>query len=414
MKTKFLLPGLVLLIFFSFLIYSCSKREDPVNIPAETVVPTALLEAAKTWHALHTYNGNTNLSNNNNSNRVLPPDWKNAKLQKISNSSKFFIVVPSTPVPETVGSPSGMIRKIVFGTDGTNITGGVIIELFAPSDYIAKHRDELLENYNDNKATDFTGAVVFYDLNYKYIMSQVLKDGKTVNATAKVGYDLGQHLSNTQKGSGKFSTLGSCTNYYYVTTYTDGSETWLYLFTDCEAGGNSEVGGGGNSIGVPASAGSSPGGFSGSPGSGPGDHALTGHLLPGTTTSTQVANLCVFTTMGYISQFYGGGGDPGPFVLAYAQNYNVSVTDVISNGIPGANIFSATSLFFYSQQTTDVVGAINSGYPVMGTINNGGHEVFVTGYNNNGTYQYFDPYYGGYYALPPGAFTNIIKITGKK
>jgi len=53
----------------------------------------------------------------------------------------------------------------------------------------------------------------------------------------------------------------------------------------------------------------------------------------------------------------------------------------------------------------------------MGTLDNGdgtGHEVMITGYNKDGTCEYFDPQLGIYKTDIPGHFYNVIAITGKK
>lgn len=410
MKKKLILSGAILLIFISsVVIYSCSKRQDSIaQSSAELTVPSNLLEAAKTYQAQQTLAGKTTLSINSQNKNVLQPDWKSATLQKISNN-KYFIIVPGPPVTDTVGSPSGVMRKFVFGSDGTAITGGVIMELFGKSDYMAKHKNDVLENYNANKPSDFTGAVVFYDLNYKYIISQVLKDGKNVNATASVKFDLGQHTTGKQLPTSAkvLSAMEDCTDYYWVTDYPDGTETWEFIGQYCEGGGGSEMGGGGNQSNPKPP----PNSVAGD--TGPGDHSLTG-TLPGTNAPTQTGNLCVFTTMSNVTTFFGNTVNPGTFLLAYCQQYNVSVTDVVTNGVSSANLTAFTSEYFNESATTDIVGSIDAGNPVIGTLYSGTHEVFITGYNNNGTYQYFDPADSQYHSIAPGEFTNTIKITGSK
>jgi hypothetical protein len=90
------------------------------------------------------------------------------------------------------------------------------------------------------------------------------------------------------------------------------------------------------------------------------------------------------------------------------------MSDVVNNGLTTAQLFTFLGQEFNYTSIFDVPGAINANAPVMATINNGTHEVFVTGYNNNGTYQYFDPQFGQYYNAPAGQFTNVVKITGQK
>jgi hypothetical protein len=41
-----------------------------------------------------------------------------------------------------------------------------------------------------------------------------------------------------------------------------------------------------------------------------------------------------------------------------------------------------------------------------------GHEVFITGYNNNGTYEYFDPESGTYKSTPLSGINDAEQIYG--
>jgi len=42
------------------------------------------------------------------------------------------------------------------------------------------------------------------------------------------------------------------------------------------------------------------------------------------------------------------------------------------------------------------------------------HQVMITGYNNNGTFSYFDPAAGTYSNLPYSAFSDLVEIISKK
>jgi hypothetical protein len=64
-----------------------------------------------------------------------------------------------------------------------------------------------------------------------------------------------------------------------------------------------------------------------------------------------------------------------------------------------------------------VAAAINDNLPVMATIPIGdgnGHEVMITGYNDDGTYTYFDPALGTYRSRPASDFMYIFPITLRK
>src|SRR5450755_815243 len=176
MKKNLSISIFIMVFLATIIIHSCTKEKERAQSQTqnptiqESGVPQNLLEAAKTWHAgqtaihLFTSINSLNASNSN----ILMPDWSSAKLQRLKNGRLLMIV--SGPVAKVdADSHYGVIRKFIFGTDGQNINGGSIVEVYGDLDYIQKHSTDLIENYNDKIANDFTGTVIFYDVNYKYI-----------------------------------------------------------------------------------------------------------------------------------------------------------------------------------------------------------------------------------------------------
>ncbi len=113
--------------------------------------------------------------------------------------------------------------------------------------YIENNKTDLLEKFTNNEAKDYSGAVIFYDVNYKYEASDFLKNGERTNASVKVTVGNGGLSGSSNSSGGIISTLG-CWDYYLITTWSDGTQTSQYLYRSCDAtSGNSDAGGGGSS-----------------------------------------------------------------------------------------------------------------------------------------------------------------------
>lgn len=106
-------------------------------------------------------------------------------------------------------------------------------------------------------------------------------------------------------------------------------------------------------------------------------------------------------------------------LLYYTQLKNDPT--IIMNGFKGTinDLNNLIAHYFNSVPCTNVQAAINTGHPVMAFIFNSGsttdgHEIFITGYNNNGSYEYFDPESGTYKSAMPSVFNDPIEISGLK
>jgi hypothetical protein len=149
------------------------------------------------------------------------------------------------------------------------------------------------------------------------------------------------------------------------------------------------------------------------------DHSLPNknNLPKNGTTDTQVGYMCVFKTMEWISIYYDKLVSTGTSLLYYCTTYNLTLQDVVTkDGVALGNLESLVSHYFNMSATTDIQESIDSGYPLMATFVNGssGHEVMITGYNNDETIEYFDPETGYYSTTASGNFSYIYKITGVK
>jgi len=148
-------------------------------------------------------------------------------------------------------------------------------------------------------------------------------------------------------------------------------------------------------------------------------------LPPNNTTDKQVLNTCVFKTMEWINKYFGGNKDINIIVNKYAeatksqdQSTGTKSFLLMTDGVPGNELDGLVSMFFETTPTESIKKSIDSGYPLMGTITTDdakiGHEVMITGYNNNGSIQYFDPQTGKYNTKSPAEFSSLKTIKGNK
>lgn len=148
-------------------------------------------------------------------------------------------------------------------------------------------------------------------------------------------------------------------------------------------------------------------------------------LPPNNTSDIQVASTCVFKTMEWINKYFGGDKTMGSIITDYANATKSDAVpsvqraiDLVNNGVELAELNNLVDMVFKTTSTESITKSIDKGYPLMGSIATGqaniAHEVMITGYNNNGTVQYFDPETGQYNTKLPGEFSNVITIIGNK
>ena len=157
-----LLTSGAIIAYSCLLIYSCSKTSQ---VTQEDTVPSNLLKLAQDWHLEHTPRANL-LSIKKN--YVLPPNWKEAKLNLLKNG-KTEIIVPSPDFNLSPNSDRGALRKFVFTVDGGQISGGYIIEMFSSAGDMAANKGNLFERFREGDMGNFTGSVITYNINYRYI-----------------------------------------------------------------------------------------------------------------------------------------------------------------------------------------------------------------------------------------------------
>lgn len=410
-KKFYLLFGAIFIIGVGFLIHSCSKDSNLSDESNYTAVPSDLLTTVKNWHTAQTQISGTLSINKSKNAYVLPPIWKEARLQQKSDGTSV-IIVPSPDAGIDPTSTSGLVRKFVFTVQNDKVTAGSIIEMFSSKVSIESSKYTLIEDYADGKINKFTGGVISYDVNYNRLSSEVYKDGvKASNQQAKV---LGISIESFNKKFGTTgktrlgSTITTLDDCYYL-IYYEYELDWPYNITyweilgyycgppDNEAGGGG--GGGGGSNDPPGSGG----------GIGPGqpyvpqdgDFFATSDFLY-QTMALQSQNTCVTSIMAYINNTLCQGNlDPLTLTQSYWDNYSHLVN---IEGVYVEDINSFANMYFYTTNYSSFYTAIDMGSVVMADIPsdipNSVHNVAVVGYKPNGTLIVMDPMVGTLQEVP--------------
>ena len=141
------------------------------------------------------------------------------------------------------------------------------------------------------------------------------------------------------------------------------------------------------------------------------------------TTNKQVGNMCTMKTIEWVSKFFGGSTSAGDALLWLTQTRGYTMIDMLaiinSTGVSVSDLQLMTDHYFTNSSISDldaIKAAIDAGNPVMASLVTGsdGHEVMLTGYNNSGTVEYFDPQLGTYINVAASAFSNMLQIKSKK
>ncbi len=195
-------------------------------------------------------------------------------------------------------------------------------------------------------------------------------------------------------------------------------------------GGGGYYDGGGNGGGYSGDPGSYPdptntgnggggGGVGGNSGpGGPGDHHVNTARLPvaGNSASTQVPGYCVYQTIENALNFFGKDVNPGTIAGKAVQITN-NTQDWLNFDGNVSQLNQLISTYLEGNVTSDIKKSIDASNPVLAYMNNGdgtGHDVMITGYNNDGTYSYFDPQASKYLTGTVDQFNDPFAVTGLK
>jgi hypothetical protein len=241
-------------IFFGLLLFSC-KKDDSGTAPAPTASPT--LQRVNDW--LATKQQQIKNSTDQQTLAGLKENLIGSQLQtEPLNDKQNLIIVPLKNGFETVNGvnqqaiksrlttnqPSLKYLVITEGADKKLVLSN-IIEVIPKDQVYDQIPAQLISKFYNNSDHGFTGIVRFLSLTNKFMTEREYKDGKIITTKHVSKKDVEE-----RKGSAS-QRVTDCDHYYLVITthYADGSsdETWYYLYSVCDNGGNTGGGGlGGN------------------------------------------------------------------------------------------------------------------------------------------------------------------------
>lgn len=277
-------------------------------------------------------------------------------------------------------------------------------------------------------------SVLFYDIDYAFqssysvtngiwsVSKYILKNTSQLylNKTIKTN-SLNDRISSPLSTIGLLSTCQSCTEYALIGTLYDVNsgeilfQETLDIWSECV-----ETDPNGNIIVTIYPYGPEP-----DPIFSKADHKLPNQnrLPKDGTSNTQVGSMCAYKVIEWVSKFFGGSVTAGNALLWFAQTANLTLAELIAsvttNGINSSDLTTVIGNYFnFASVTTasEIRSAIDAGHPVMAflLVPGGGHEVMITGWNDDQTFEYFDPQTGFYVNVAVSELNNPQEIISSK
>lgn len=272
MNKRSLLIGSVLLLV-TIIVFSCRRDFDALLTDEYNVSPNGL-ENAKVYYLSHAtmtedfyrdYEVKVlklrKRPNRKKFNRVKPI-WDQATSLDTRNGK--IIVVPT--YEKLISSKKVSIRRFfVFQMQDDRVNDGEIIEVVGMEYNVNKKLNELVAAFDQSNIYDFTGAILRYDLNYKYKSGKMYRNGlpsklkgtfrdvdpKLVSNNAAIGAGTSTSIGgDTSSGGGEtggttsISNSGPCMIVYWYTWQVDGygnifneNYQFLYIEGNCSSPG---------------------------------------------------------------------------------------------------------------------------------------------------------------------------------
>lgn len=219
---------------------SCGEKDvfTPQNSDFfEPILTTEILEDAKSYYLTKTKTLNLKESEGPSKTKKLEPIWSRAKKVLLENGDNIVLV----PVADykIISNEVKLFRCFIFKEQNDKIIDGRIVEFVGDIDYIVKNGEMIIKKFGKNQIDKFNGVVSSYDLNYNYLDGYFFVRGIKQNATARI---YSSSKSSTDNPNGRVAstlrtqTEGGCSDFYLVTYYSDGSQSWSWLFGSCGGG----------------------------------------------------------------------------------------------------------------------------------------------------------------------------------
>lgn len=159
------------------------------------------------------------------------------------------------------------------------------------------------------------------------------------------------------------------------------------------------------------------------------DHILPGSNLPANGAGTVSTRMSTVQSFANIAKYFTGSATIDTYIEEVRIYKGLSTTqdavDYINSGISEHGMASLIEWYdfrdteFYLTTGTTIQDAIDNGYPMAAIYSQStspwaGYVVMITGYNNNGTIEFFDPTTGYYATDAATAFYSPLPLTGVK
>lgn len=185
----------------------------------------------------------------------MAPIWNEAKMEKTLDGRTVMTVPLTKYILDN--KDISYVRKYVFEERNGDIYDGKIIEVIGATELIDEKGEATITSYKDKHIEGFSGAVISYDLTYRYLEGHHYKNSRQVPSNVHITAKLPATRAKSS-GQGKLASANipnkisteigddgptqTCTNWYLVTSYYDQYgdfmySTETYLSTTCTSGG---------------------------------------------------------------------------------------------------------------------------------------------------------------------------------
>jgi hypothetical protein len=220
----------ILLVYF---VIACGDKFSDFD-PSDQTRGSEIIAQAKRLYETETSSSNLRTSENGKAFKKLEPIWKKAK-EVVEENGDTIVFVPVEN--HKINAPSlELIRYFTFKKHNNNITEGRIVEFLGNRDVVNGDGETLARKLKSKKINNFDGSTFVYDLNYNHLSGSFYMRGEKANAETKLALVAGvqqNEASGRVASTHRTQTEGSCSSYYLVTTWSDGTQTWSFLYTTC-------------------------------------------------------------------------------------------------------------------------------------------------------------------------------------
>lgn len=203
-----------LIFFFIFfgLFLSCEQPVQNVIIPESEFI-------SKVHEAF--------LQHNNQS--EFTPDWENAEIYNL-REDESLITIPVSRKKSVSYGDLDFTRKLVLVYSNGTIISSHIIEIVS-KDYLSSKSSEtvIIQYFQNSILTYFSGLIIHRDINYN--LSRLLEFR---NGVENVNNEIDLKLNENPELEFRTNNGSNCTDWYWVTYWSNGSVTEEYLYTTCD------------------------------------------------------------------------------------------------------------------------------------------------------------------------------------